>query len=133
MNRELIQKLGWELVGQCGVDSGQMMLVDPCYILDKTDYEKLLNHRNKQGNMNTTSFKQGIISNTWCGDGNYHVYQQKDKDGRVERLLIDFTTTYGFDDDNPNMHDIDMKELVEKLWNKSELTSEGTSGVKGQS
>ena len=118
MNRELIQKLGWELVGQCGVDSGQMMLVDPCYVLNVIDYKKLLNHRDKTGNMNAVVFKHGIVSNTWVGDGNYHVYMQKDKDGRVERLMIDFTTTYGYDDENPNMHDIDMKKLVEKVWNK---------------
>lgn len=121
MNRELIQKLGWELIGQCGVDSGQIMLIDPCYVLSKKDYNDLMKHRDKVGNMNTAKFKNGIVSNTWVGDGNYHVYVQKDKDNRVERLMIDFTTTYGYDDENPNMHDIDMKELVEKVWNKNEV------------
>ena len=118
LNRDLIQKLGWELVGQCGVNSGKVMLVDPSYILNDKDYESLRKHRSKQGNMKPVIFKKGIISHTWMGDGNYHVYIQKDKDGRTERMLIDFTTTYGFDDENPNMHDIDMKELLEKFWNR---------------
>jgi len=118
MNSELIQKLGWALLGQCRVDSGQMMLIDPCYILNKKDYEELIRSRKELGFMNPIWFKNGLVSNTWCGDGNYHVYMQKDKDGRVERLLIDFTTTFGFDDENPNYHDIDMKELVKKIWEK---------------
>ena len=120
MNRETLEKMGWKLEGQCGVDSGQMMLVDPCYVLNKKDYEAMLKHRNKVGNMNACNFKKGLISNTWAGDGNYHVYSQKDKDGRVERLMIDFTTTYGFDDENPNHHDIDMKELLKKVWENAE-------------
>lgn len=109
--------MGFELVGQCGVDSGQMMFVDPCYVLNDKDYDELLKQRKIQGQMNACKFKKGIVSNTWMGDGNYHVYVQKDKEGRVERMMIDFKTTYGFDDENKEPHDIDMGELLEKVWN----------------
>ena len=118
MNSDLIKKQSWELIGQCEVDSGQIMLVDPCYILNKEDYQSLIDHRNKSGLhgfLNFTTFKKGIVVDTWGGDGDYHVYIQKDKDGRVERLMIDFTTSYGSDSENPNYHDIEMQLLLTKM------------------
>ena len=31
----------WELVGTCGVDSGQIIVVDPCYVIsDESDLDK---------------------------------------------------------------------------------------------
>ena len=35
----------WEMIGFCPVDSGQIMLVDPCYVLaDNNTKDEKLNH-----------------------------------------------------------------------------------------
>jgi len=116
MKSEDVKKMGWELVGQCGVDSGSIMLIDPCYVLSDKDYDELTKIREKSGWNPPVEFKMGIVTPTYMGDGNYHTYIQKEKEGgRVQRILIDFTHTYGTDDDNKEMHDINMDELLEKV------------------
>jgi len=101
----------WELVGTCGVDSGQIIVVDPCYVIsDESDqdkfaeskdyndlnatYEELLRERDKKGNNLTDAFKFGIVTNTGFGDGEYKVYIKKEAQGpwgvRVSELKIVF-------------------------------------------
>ena len=102
----------WELVGTCGVDSGQIIVVDPCYVIpDERDldkfkesgdyndvdatYEELLKERDihKSNNL-TDAFKFGIVTNTGFGDGEYKVYIKKEAQGpwgvRVSELKIVF-------------------------------------------
>tara|TARA_B100000470_G_scaffold192657_1_gene160307 strand:+ start:50 stop:415 length:366 start_codon:yes stop_codon:yes gene_type:complete len=100
----------WELVGTCGVDSGQIIVVDPCYVIsDESDldkfkesgdyndvdatYDELLKERDK-GNSLTDAFKFGIVTNTGFGDGEYKVYIKKESQGdwgeRVSELKIVF-------------------------------------------
>ncbi len=100
----------WELVGECGVDSGQIIVVDPCYVIsDESDldkfkesgdyndvdatYEELLRTRDKCNNL-TDAFKDGIVTNTGYGDGSYKVYIKKESQGdwgeRVSELKIVF-------------------------------------------
>ena len=101
----------WELVGTCGVDSGQIIVVDPCYVIsDESDldkfkesgdyndvdatYEELLKERDKKGSNLTDAFKFGIVTNTGFGDGEYKVYIKKEDQGawgnRVAELKIVF-------------------------------------------
>ena len=102
----------WELVGECGVDSGQIIVVDPCYVIsDESDldkfkesgdyndvdatYEELLKERDVRNSNNLTdAFKFGIVTNTGFGDGEYNVYIKKEKQGdwgeRVSELKIVF-------------------------------------------
>lgn len=120
-NRGKIEKMGWTLIGQAGVDSGQIMIIDPCYILPGKQYASMIAAREKLGHEKPLPFKHGLVYNTWYGDGNYHIYAMYDKEGRPERIMIDFTTTYGFDEKNPNMHDIDMKDLIKRVWERHGL------------
>ena len=102
----------WELVGTCGVDSGQIIVVDPCYVIpDESDlkrfkesgnydevdatYEELLKERDRPNSHNLTdAFKFGIVTNTGFGDGEYKVYIKKEDQGvwgvRVSELKIVF-------------------------------------------
>ncbi len=116
MNSQEVQKLGFKLVGQVGVNVGCIFIVDPSEVLNEKDYRKFMKLSEKSDD-GYLEMKKGMIVPSGWGDGNYHVYVQekKDSDGcvRVERVLIDFTSTYGYDSDNTEMHDMDVKELFD--------------------
>jgi hypothetical protein len=105
---------GFTLAGHIGVDSGQVMLIDPCYI--KADFESeygdkpALNYAgackvslsskgcgNFGGNAysNTLAFCTG----TTHGDGVYPVYVKKNRHGRVTAMMIDFDPPEEDEDD----------------------------------
>jgi hypothetical protein len=91
--------------GSFGVDSGQAMVGDPCY-LDNWDTNKnedfsiegkegqysylgasattLANSYGELGNATA------VVFNTGYGDGIYPVYVQMNEDGRVSKVVIDF-------------------------------------------
>ena len=93
-----IKKSKWELVGYCAVDSGQIMIVDPCYVLpdgvgdkvteDQYVYQNLI-ERGKRCNWKNTEEEimfsgtngTGVNLSGFGGDGNYPVYVKKDKNG----------------------------------------------------
>ena len=100
----------WELVGEAGVDSGQIIVVDPCYVINDeaellkfaeskdfndvdATYDELLKARDKNNGL-TVAFKDGIVTNTGFGDGSYKVYIKKENQGdwgeRVSELKIVF-------------------------------------------
>lgn len=77
----------WKKVGSCPVDSGNIMLVDPCYILPDTEkdiasytYQQLMALFEEQG-WGKNSYKlpsvfghMGVVVNSGLGDGSYDVY-----------------------------------------------------------
>ena len=82
-----MNKTDWKRIGTLGVDSGQMMLVDPCYALaDKQElenillheqintYDKLLEEYGDDFNVDTIEFADGIVCSTGYGDGSYDVF-----------------------------------------------------------
>lgn len=86
-------------IGNIAVDSGQIMIVDPCYVLDgKTpeEDEKLyqktsaLTISKKYGEV-TFSGKagNGVVSLTFDGDGVYPVYAEVDKNGLPKKIIIE--------------------------------------------
>lgn len=100
-------KTKWIKIGECAVDSGTIMLVDPCYVLpDKegdvvTDkdytYDKFLD------DIGSDNFKQilakgvggsGVITSSGFGDGCYPVYAKISDEGdfgkRVKEVKIKF-------------------------------------------
>jgi len=93
------------LAGHFGVDSGQAMVGDPCY-LDNWDTNKNdeWDIENKQGEYSyhgasatTLANSYGelgigtaVVFNTGYGDGLYPVYVQLNDDGRVSKVVIDF-------------------------------------------
>ena len=87
------------LVGRCGVDSGQIMIVDPCYVIDN----KFSEQQYDECCAVTLSDKQAgqimhdlaVVSTTGIGDGYYPVYATIEDVGgwgeRITKLEIDFT------------------------------------------
>ena len=96
-----------KLAGHCGVDSGQIMVIDPCYAF-KDDY----NGRDSDatgGNYdaicrvsiadqygefplpgNGYTGNVGVVTSSGYGDGEYPVYVDTNNDGRVVALHIYF-------------------------------------------
>lgn len=96
---------GWDLVGYCGVDSGQLMITDPCYldewvadecgdkVKEKNNYSyagacELTIADNKGGQLNKTGIEVGVVFASGYGDGVYPVYCKKNKDGRVVEVKV---------------------------------------------
>jgi hypothetical protein len=104
-----------ELIGHIGVDSGQMMLCDPCYIeshwgpenefaSDASDQERPANTDfSYRGACEATLAKVqagilgggvGAVCSTGFGDGTYPVYVEYSDEGawgrRVKRMVIEF-------------------------------------------
>jgi hypothetical protein len=95
-------------IGSFGVDSGQAMVGDPCYLEDWKPWNSEENHfdEHKQlagqygylGACGVTLDKgYGELGNsaavaftTGYGDGIYPVYAEINDDGRVARIVIDF-------------------------------------------
>jgi hypothetical protein len=93
------------LAGHIGVDSGQIMIGDPCY-LDGWDNNigEEWNTEGKEGQysyqgVSATTLKDtygqiggglAIAMSSGYGDGQYPVYVQLDGDGRVVLAVIDF-------------------------------------------
>ena len=97
-----------EFVGHVSVDSGQVMVIDPCYVLDgmhdhapkhdpkahkQCEYghpcEVTLSDK-RHGEFMAKGFATAIASSSGYGDGNYPVYAVKNEDGRVVELTIYF-------------------------------------------
>ena len=108
-----ITEQGVELVGHVSVDSGQVMIVDPCYVLDG-EYDVAPEHDpsdhkqcayghpcavtlsdKRHGEFFAKGFGTAVASSSGYGDGNYPVYAVKNEDGRVVELTIYF-------DDDPH-------------------------------
>ena len=99
-------------IGQIAVDSGQIMIIDPCYIEDSfetqfdgkyEDQQKISYAMNYDGCCQATLNEKGfgslgnkyvnqlaIACRTTYGDGVYPVYAQFNDDGQVTSLTIDF-------------------------------------------
>jgi len=95
----------FELVGKISVDSGQVMLIDPCYITPEFETESTddpsLNYAgacnaslstkrcgNFGGNIHDDTV--AFCAQTIHGDGVYPVYVKRDRIGRVTAMMIDF-------------------------------------------
>lgn len=106
-----------KLIGYCGVDSGSILIADPCYVMPEkeelqdpekvkkfVDEHKDYNHifdeqlhkedpnwRNQAGEVLLTGIQgTGVLSHTFHGDGNYPVFADLDENGKVRSLTIEF-------------------------------------------
>ena len=95
-------------VGSFTVDSGQVMIGDPCYLDEWQDWnrdkESFDNHLTKAGeygylgacgvtlkdNFGEVGNGRAVVSTTGYGDGVYPVYAEVNEDGRVAKIIIDF-------------------------------------------
>lgn len=92
-------------IGTCAVDSGQILLIDPCYINSSWDHE---NSYNEVCDVSLGKDQAGYVQNllatvtsTGWGDGVYPVYAEY-RDGRIASVTIEFMgeDLYGEDDEN---------------------------------
>jgi len=96
---------GLVLAGTFGVDSGQAMVGDPCYLDDwktnngeKWELEGKVGEYSYQGASATTlagnygelGISTAVVFSTGYGDGLYPVYVKLNNDGRVSKVVIDF-------------------------------------------
>lgn len=90
-----------KMIGQIPVDSGQIMIVDPCYIRNWDDkYEPdapsdVLGYAGCCSASNNADLAGevggvGVVTGTGYGDGYYPVYATYTAEGRVARVTIDF-------------------------------------------
>lgn len=81
----------WQLIGHSDVDSGQIAIVDPCYVMSEKDYDELLNEDMSDGTREIIhGFASGMVVSSGHGDGTYPVYVKKDKDGTILEAKIVF-------------------------------------------
>lgn len=97
---------GWEYVGEVGVDSGQLMIVDPCYVDAGTaerpragfSYDEWLNQlfsdhdvnrEHKALEVNWNILPGGaVISPTAYGDGGYPVFVRRNREGLIVAMQV---------------------------------------------
>lgn len=93
----------YKLIGYCAVDSGQILMTDPCYALpeagksnnDTLHYTDLIelgrkNNWESQEVLVTSVAGTGVNIAGFGGDGSYPVYIKKNKDGLVTEAKIVF-------------------------------------------
>jgi major membrane immunogen (membrane-anchored lipoprotein) len=86
-----------KLIGHIGVDSGNIFIVDPCYIknhpelFDDEKWGDFVKARHPVGKtIQAMPLFSGVVSHTNYGDGEYPVYVTFDEDGQPTKLEIDF-------------------------------------------
>ena len=107
-----------KLIGHCGVDSGQIMIVDPCYIIDNkfTDeqYDECCQVTLSDDQAGPVMRNLAVVSTSGIGDGYYPVYATRDNiDGwgeRITELRIDFAYHVLLDEYEENEEDEEEEE-----------------------
>jgi len=97
---------GRHKIGDCAVDSGQLILIDPCYLKEwKDDEFSSKKHKGKYKETGKLSYSEAcaitmnrtagtinkcaVVTNTGYGDGFYPVYANV-KNGRVLSITVSF-------------------------------------------
>lgn len=93
-----------ELIGYCPVDSGLIMLCDPCYVLDQeprpNKYSEDICKTLEDGKETSQVLhNMAVVTKTAYGDGQYPVYITRNKEGRISSAIIDFDNLYGDPED----------------------------------
>ena len=95
MAKKAKDKVSGTLEGYVGVDSGQVMIVDPCYVIrDDAEYEKLGCSDEYQAIRSVrhpiTGLGCGVIVRSGYGDGCYPVAVKLNREGRVKSVTVTF-------------------------------------------
>ena len=105
MTEEQIKSGNWKKVGSVSVDSGQVLLVDPCYLDQDFDslYQQACDHRitgsaveyrRTVGPFPVLGMAMATCVASGVGDGQYPVYAQvfdaEDWGYRIGAVMIDF-------------------------------------------
>lgn len=94
-----------ERVGEIGVDAGLCWIGDPCYIIHNEtpnhhlgrSWQEFCDELHKHEKNGATQFHYnkghaglGVCVSTGYGDGCYPVYVERNEEGRVKRLVVEF-------------------------------------------
>jgi hypothetical protein len=89
---------GWETIGSIGVDSGLILLADPCHVLDPQRYMALLEQPVRAHGLRDTSCLTpeggalSVVTPTAEGDGLYDIEARYDpNEGRIIELRVVFS------------------------------------------
>lgn len=104
------------LAGAVTVDSGQILLGDPCYLDTwESKYENFDDYKTKAGEYsylgaaNATLSENGfgeigegsaVVVSSGYGDGYYPVYVKRNEEGRIVMAVIDFDNNIDIDDED---------------------------------
>ncbi len=85
-----------EHIGSVGVDSGQLMIVDPGYISDKgikdrVDMDEVYAATSSDEGCGQVLNDLAVTFSTAWGDGGYDVYAVRDEEGRIIKVEIDMS------------------------------------------
>jgi hypothetical protein len=75
---ELILQDRHKVIGHVYVDSGRVLIIDPCRVLEYNEAADEFDANEGE-----------VISPTYCGDGVYPVVAEMDEEGRVVRLIVE--------------------------------------------
>lgn len=88
---------GFERAGEVWVDSGTLMVSDPCYVDKGFDYDAWCEKgMGEKGILPEVADGTFTFSTTW-GDGSWPVYVRRNEEGRITQVLID--TDPAFEED----------------------------------
>lgn len=111
MNLKTLYEEGYIYVGECGVDSGQIIVVDPCYVMhgerkgnqselpsDMLTYREMVDRKNYDKPAEQLVFSgiggTGVLTSSGYGDGVYPVFMKLSDEGdwgvRVSDVIIKF-------------------------------------------
>ena len=87
----------WEKIGEISVDTGLVWIGDPSYSVtpDASDppaqtWEEFCVKMEATEPAHVVAFSTGICVHTACGDGFFPVLAQKDSEGRILKIKIEF-------------------------------------------
>lgn len=118
-----------QLIGHCAVDSGQVMIVDPCYVIKDYKSGQAENEYTEVCDMTLSEAGHGevlggFVTRTLYGDGRYPVYAEMDSHGRIVKMTIDFDPD-GSTDENECQRCMDQAEEGEEYcWRCAEQLGE---------
>lgn len=103
-----MKKTTKKLLGYCAVDSGQLLIIDPCYLSEWRDGEAFPDERSTDagnhyseackittkeegaGQINVSSVAgDGVVFSSGYGDGNYPVYGYYSEDNHIIKVVVE--------------------------------------------
>jgi hypothetical protein len=113
--RLIMTKIETEIIelGHIGVDSGTMMLCDPCYVMgrDTKSWENVCNEikDGREGmilRVNDSDYADGSVFSTGFGDGSYPVEIEVGDFGELGKRVVSAKITFIDDEEMSEMSDL---------------------------
>lgn len=89
--------LKYEQIGSIDVDSGQIIISDPCYLFDgkgraeQNAVSALKEHQLAGRTTTTTALPSFTVTNGFDGDGTYPVFAARNSHGVIQEIVIKFS------------------------------------------